>query len=40
MSEKSGDTINILTGVMGIKAIDETRNKNFQFLSTVLFKAT
>ena len=40
MSEKSGETINILTGVMGTKAIDETRNKNFQFLSAVVQKST
>jgi hypothetical protein len=39
MSEKSGETINILTGVMGTKAIDETRNKNLQFLSAVVQKS-
>ena len=40
MSEKSGETINILTGVMGTKAIDETRNKNLQFLYAVVQKST
>jgi methyl coenzyme M reductase subunit C-like uncharacterized protein (methanogenesis marker protein 7) len=40
MSEKSGDTINILTGVVGSKAHEELRNKNVQFLTTVMQKVT
>ena len=40
MSEKSGDTINILTGVMSNKTIDEIRNKNAFFLTAVIQKST
>ena len=40
MSEKSGDTINILTGVMSNKTIDEIRNKNAFFLTAVIQKSS
>lgn len=40
MSEKSGEIINILTGVLPSKAIDENRNKNVLFLTTVIQKST
>ena len=36
MSVKSGHTINILTGAVTNKANDETRNKNMQYLATVM----